>query len=160
MKAGVSWSSAGFRPDRRRGGRHQHAARDVELKHKYRVQSLVGHEEETPFGIEWIVVRVRARLLGWMRPGRARQLDEIASWRKRTIPVDWQDRHRSRRVVRYHKEPVTRIDREMNRVRPASLLPVQLCQAAARHVDGKRGYVAQVGMHRVEKATAMVDGQK
>ena len=105
-------------------------------------------------------MRLRKRLLDPMRPDLAFQLDEIDHQLQRAILVAWQQRERRGDVVGDHHKAVAGIDGEMNGILAFRALPIDHTQRSSGGIDRHGGDVAQVAMHRIEKAPRAVEGEE
>src|SRR5215475_10425042 len=105
-------------------------------------------------------MRLGEGLLDAMRADLALQLDEIDHGAERAVVLPWQQRQRGRDVVRDHREPVGRVDREMDWVLSFRALPVDHGKLAGHWVDRHRRDIAKIAMHRVDEASRAVEGEK
>ncbi len=87
MEVGVPRPRARSAGDRRWRGRDQLAGGRVDPEDEDSVEALVGDDEEAPARVEGDVVRMRAGLLGAMRPRLALERDEIAQRPERAVGV-------------------------------------------------------------------------
>ena len=151
----------GARPRRRerRVARHELALRCVELEDEDLVEALVGDDDEAAGAVEGLVVRVRARLLGPVRPGSARQRDQIGERSQGSVRSDGKDGHRARAVVRADQELVRRVHGDAHTVLAPGRLLAQHLQLAGGPVDRQRGDHLAVAVRRIEDALLLIQGQ-
>jgi len=159
MEVGVPRPRARSAGDRRRRGRDQLAGGRVDPEDEDSVEALVGDDEEAPARVEGDVVRMRAGLLGAMRPRLALERDEIAQRPERAVGVDRQHRDRARAVVRADEEAVGRVDAESDPVLAAGGLAVEDPDLPGPRVDRVGNGLGAVAMRRVEDALLPVEGQ-
>src|SRR6266852_4636611 len=114
MKRDVPWSSTLSRLDRRYGGWQQASGAGVEPKNEDPIEALIGHEHEPAGGVKRRMMWVRARLLASVGTGFACERGATHECSKRPIVCQRQHRHGPGGIVRRHKEPPRRVDRQMD----------------------------------------------
>src|SRR6266567_8241248 len=153
-------TSAWTRLDGIRLGWGKPAARRIEAEHEDAIEPLVRNQHEASGGIEYDVVGMRARLLGLVRAGFARQRHELMLILQRPVRRDRQHRDAAAGVIGHDQELAAGVDRLADAVLAARGGPIEQFGLAGGAVEREGGGIIEVAVNRIEKALVRAQGEE
>jgi len=102
---------------------------------------------------------MRARLLGRVRAGRARQRHQLMLIRERSVARNGEHRDAAARVIGDHQEFSGRVDRRTNPVAAAGRAPIEHLGKAGLAFEREGGGMIAVAVNRIEKTPAGAERQ-
>ena len=142
-----------------RFGRGKPAARGVEAEHEHAIEPLVGDEHETAGRIEHDIVRMRARLLGLVRAGLARQVQELMLILERSVRSDGQHRDAAAGVIGHDQELAAGVDRLAHAVFSSRGGPIEQLGPAGLAIEREGAGRVAVPVNAIEEALIAAHGE-
>ena len=138
----------------------QLAAGGIEAEHEGAVEPQVRNHHEPSGGVEYDVMRVRARLTHAMRSRRALELHQLGLVTQRAVLGDGKHRHRAAGVIRDDEKLAAGIERLAHAVLAAGIGAAQQLELSALGIDGERGGVVLVAVNRIKRALVLAEHEE